>query len=457
MACTWGVFHLRERWGADMHRRYLGGVSSDYESINGNLNVDGWAPGKPYDGDGKAWTRVHSLRGNYKTVRHWVDLPNYIDFMILWTFGRCEDQYRCVGPTIPGSGFKFYLNDADGFFQSPARRWYGEPSNRTARGAPGRQPGDGPGSIFSTLLAEGNPDYRALLADRIYKAYFNGGALTFASVSNRLKTRCDELEKVYVAEAARWAYRVPAHWRSVRDDVMSHWLPTRTKAVLGELRAAGLYPSVDAPILKQQGGQVTNGFQVSFLTPRKSVIFFTVDGSDPRLSGGEVAPSARQFRPGLAEDSSSLPQIIGNTVVKSRARDGKEWSALNAAFFQTGAPLEAGEVSITELNFDAKNDAEFVELRNVSSEAVNLRGARFTEGIDYRFADNRDTILAPGQKVVLARDLFRFRQRRGLEVEVEGVYTRKKNQGDRRITLFLEPGKIITSHPIDPTEPTSGR
>ena len=463
----WGVFHLRERWGAGMHRRYLGGASSDYESINGNLNVGGWAePGVPYDGDGRTWARVHSLRGNYKTVRQWVDIPDYIDYMILFIFGRCEDEYRCVGPTVPGSGFKFYLNDADGFFQSPAHPWYGEPSNRTARSAPGRQAGDGPASIFSTLLAEGDPDYRTLLADRIYKAYFNSGALTFASVSNRLKTRCDELEKAFVAEAARWAYRTPDNWRSVRDDVFTRWLPTRTEAVLGQLRAAGLYPSLDAPMLNQQGGQVTNGFQVLFRAPRKGAIFFTLDGSDPRLPGGAVAPSARRYTPGAQlstrTDSSSsradtVLRIHRNTMLKSRVRDGNQWSALNEAFFQIGpAALQAGEVRITELGFDPlKNSgAEFVEVGNLSSQAVNLRGARFTKGIDYTFADNRDAILAPGQKLVLVKDLFRFHQRRGLEIAVEGIYTRKKKKREGCVTLSLKSGEVITSRLIDGAEPS---
>ncbi len=451
----WGVFHLRERWGAGMHRRYLGGASSDYESINGNLNVSGWAhPGVPYDGNGQTWARVRRLR-NYREVKQWVDIPNYIDFMLLWIFGRCEDEYRCVGPTVPGTGFKFYLNDADGFFQSPAHPWYGEPSDRTVRSAPGRMPGDGPGSIFSTLLPD--PDYRTLLADRIYRAYFNGGALTFASVSNRLKTRCDELEKIFVAEAARWGYRTPDNWRSVRDDVFKRWLPTRSAAVLGQLRAAGLYPSLEAPVLNQQGGRVTNGFQILFRRPRRGDIFFTLDGSDPRLPGGGGAPSARRYtpdaKPSAADSplSSTSPRIERSTLLKCRVRDGNQWSALNEAFFQAGpAALQAGEVEITELNFDREEESgEFVELDNVSSQAVNLRGARFTEGIDYAFANNRDTIVAPGQKLVLVKDLFRFRQRHGLEMAVEGIYVRKKKNRDGRVTLSLESGEIIASRPTD--------
>src|SRR2546426_787057 len=81
----WGVFHLRERWGAGMHHRYLGGSSSNYESINGNRNVGGWAePGVPYDGDGKTWARVKRLRHDYKAVQQWVDVPQFIDYMIVW-------------------------------------------------------------------------------------------------------------------------------------------------------------------------------------------------------------------------------------------------------------------------------------------------------------------------------------------------------------------------------------
>jgi len=48
------------------------------------------------------------------------------------------------------------------------------------------------------------------------------------------------------------------------------------------------------------------------------------------------------------------------------------------------------------LNYDpARTGAEFVELVNLSSRAINLRGARFLEGITYSFPDNRDTLLAP--------------------------------------------------------------
>ena len=84
----WGLYHLRERWDAAMHQSYLGGGRTNYESINGNWNVGGWAdPGSPYDGDGSVWEKTKSLRDNYTAVRPWLDVPQYVDYMLMWMFG----------------------------------------------------------------------------------------------------------------------------------------------------------------------------------------------------------------------------------------------------------------------------------------------------------------------------------------------------------------------------------
>ena len=63
-------------------------------------------------------------------VSPYLDVQHYVDYMLMFMFGNSEDEYRCVGPTAPGSGFKFFLNDADGFTRSAG--------NRTGMGQPGR-------------------------------------------------------------------------------------------------------------------------------------------------------------------------------------------------------------------------------------------------------------------------------------------------------------------------------
>jgi hypothetical protein len=137
-----------------------------------------------------------------------------------------------------------------------------------------------------------------------------------------------------------------------------------------------------------------------------------------------------------------------NTVLKCRAKNGTQWSALNEAFFQIEpSALDPGEVVVTELNFNppAQDRTEFVELANLSTHAVNLRGARFVEGIDYTFPDNRDTLLAPGQRLVLVNDLFRFQQRHGTDVPVAGIFAGNLNNAGERLTFTTASSNVVSS------------
>jgi hypothetical protein len=441
----WGVYHLRERWGAAMHQSYLGGSKPNYESINGNWNVGGWAsPGSPYDGDGSIWEYVKSIRDNYPAVKQFLDVPEYVDYMLMWMFGGAEDEYRCVGPTVPGSGFKFYLNDADGWFCGP---YYCAAGDRTQRGAPGRSPGDGPGSIFSMLFKSANPDYRTLLADRIYKALYNKGALTSAQNIARLKARTDEITRAFIAESARWNNLTPAEWAKRRDDALKNWLPSRTAAALATYRNAGFYPKVDAPVLNQQGGTITPDFQVRFTTPARGTIYYTTDGTDPRLSGGAISQ--------LAHTVPGPLQFPANTLVKARVKDGTTWSALNEAFFQVGPdPVAPGDLVVSELNYDPTSiGAEFLELANISARAVNLRGSSFINGVTYRFPGNRDTSMAPGQRILLVKDLFRFQQQYGIDIPVAGIYSGNLSKNGERLALATPSTNIIFSFSYKNTAP----
>src|SRR5262249_49952722 len=143
-------------------------------------------------------------------------------------------------------------------------------------------------------------------------------------------------------------------------------LPGRANRVLGELRSAGLYPPLDPPILNQQGGRVTNGFQAAFRAPRGGTIYFSMDGSDPRLPGGNLALSAIRYtsagqnsipaiRPG--ERAGAGPRLEKNTIIKCRTLKGEQWSALNEAFFQVGStPVGPDDIEITELSLGLEKE-----------------------------------------------------------------------------------------------------
>lgn len=633
----WGLYHLRERWGASMHAEYLGGDKSAYESINGNYNVGGWAdPGTPYDGDGSVWAHVRSVRGRYTDVAPWVDLPHYTDYMLTFLFGGSEDEYRCVGPVVPGSGFKFFLNDADGWLCVPN---YCASGDRTARGAPGRQTGDGPASLFSLLLKEGHPDFKTLVADRFHRALNHDGALTPARNTARLLARTQPIERAFLAEAARWGYLSPAEWAARRAHVIQNWFPGRTAQAIATFRNAGILPRLDAPAAVPHGGPTVAGTRLQFSAPPGAEVFYTLDGSDPRLPGGDPSPGARRFdsgtvstilvpagsrwrwftdatglgsssvtegtpgwsasnwkhpdfsdaawsegpaqlgygegdentvlpfgpnaaskwmtayfrhrftvptnstlrsltlrlrrddgaivylngrevvrssiregavvgatpgdgapddgqdfvpfelpasavRPGAntlavelhqatpsssdasfdlelaavrEADNSGNPdlRINRNTLVRARARSGSEWSALDEAFFQVGPAVAPGSLAITEIHYrpGADPEAEFVEITNVSGQALNLRGVRFAQGIVFAFPDTRDTWIGPGRRLVLVRDQFAIHQRYGTAVPIDGIYSGRLADDGERLVLVDALGNTLFSCQYAATPP----
>jgi len=635
-----GVYHLRERWGAAMHRRYLGGESEDYESINGNWNVGGWAePGVPYDGEGSTWARVKALRGDYPAIREWLNVPQFVDFMLMWMFGGAEDEYRCVGPKTPGSGFQFYLNDADGWFCIPA---YCAAGDRTSRGAPGRSAGDGPGSLFSMLHASGNTDYRTLLADHIQRALTGKGALTPARNRERLLRRSAEFERPFLAESARWGYLTPVEWAARRDSALNAWLPRRTSEALAQFQYAGFLPTLGAPVLNRPGGEVPAGFEVSFATTSSGTILFTLDGTDPRLPGGVISPSAQrvstgdgatsdpavlisagsrwrwftdaaglgssavvpgnaawstanwkhpeyddsrwssgnaQLGYGEGDETTPLPfgsagskwitayfrrplvitnwnvirstvlrlkcddgaivyvngvetvrhsmpeggvggntlanpspddgqgfatfqiatsvmrpgtnwvavelhqssptssdasfdlewiaeapvvpgpvafRVVDGTLLKARTWSANQWSALTEAYFRVGPEAVAsGDMLIRELSYhpSGTHGVEFMELENASGRAINLRGARFVEGIQFTFPDDRDCVLAPGQRWVLVNDLFRFRRHYGLAPAVGAVFSGQLSNRGEILHLVDRTGRTLLRFEFGDTWP----
>ncbi len=362
----WGLFHLRERWGAEMMSAYFGGLKAEYESINGNLNVGGWAnPGTVYDGDGSTWALVRSLARTsgpttYQAVRPYMDVPQYVDYMTMFMFGDSEDEYRASGPATAGHGFKFLLNDPDGYLRTSA-------GNRTGRSTPGVQNGDGPGSVFSLLYASGDADYRALLADRIHRSYVAaGGALTPARNAARLTELCNSINLAIIPECARWGYRTPTDWASSRDNILSAWFPARTNTVLGYYKTAGFYPATDAPVFSAQGGTVAANYGLIMTTPTSgATIYYTLDGTDPRYSGPAVTPltyvgsnNPRKYRvPTAANDGfnvASIPNLISYYPLDANANDAvstNHGTLMSGATIASPGKYGTGAVSLSGGNY----------------------------------------------------------------------------------------------------------
>lgn len=275
----WGQYHLRERWSADMASSYFGGPEDDYEAVNANDNFRN--DENVYDGSGQFWSetkRLLSRQNPFTNAADHIDIANIVDFMLLWVSGNSESEFRAFGSEPRGIPFKFMIKDADGFLRSP-----GHSANHA-----------GPYSVMSRMRSGVDSDeYSIMLADRIHKHFFNNGALTPSKNIQRLERRVDEARLGFISEAARWGnlFREPTSWESYQNNLLNNHFPGLTKTMIGRFKSAGMYPNIIAPVYSQHGGSVSQDTPVTMATDANT-IYYTLDGSDPRLPGGTPNPDA---------------------------------------------------------------------------------------------------------------------------------------------------------------------
>ena len=177
-------------------------------------------------------------------------------------------------------------------------------------------------------------------------------------------------------------------------------------------------------------------------------IWYTLDGSDPRLAGGQINHAANGGTAVLYDGSLAFR---GTSHIRARALSfSGEWSAINEATFVVGTPIQ-----IAELNYNpseptsdelaampgiTNNDFEFVELQNISDDAVNIAGAQFTEGIELSFAPIQ---LDAGERAVVVADVEAFQLRYGQDIRVLGEYAGRLANGGEQITLIDALGEVI--------------
>ena len=188
-----------------------------------------------------------------------------------------------------------------------------------------------------------NTEYLVSFGDQVHKRMFNDGLLTPNNAIGLLMKRADEIDMAIIAESARWGDAVTPGDPSTKDDdwipavnFAVNWMQNRTATVLSQLRGAGWYPALDAPVFNQHGGIFSNGFTLGMSAP--ATIYYTLDGTDPR----EIITGAARG----TVYTDPVP-LTFNVLVNARASTGaNNWSALNCALFHIAGSntLEISEV-----------------------------------------------------------------------------------------------------------------
>jgi len=158
-------------------------------------------------------------------------------------------------------------------------------------------------------------------------------------------------------------------------------------------------------------------------------VFYTTDGSDPSEEG------ALDYTEPFALDETM--------VVKARTREDDEWSALSEALFivEGSFPLR-----ITELMYHppdaapgagfATEDYEFIELMNTGDRVLDLAGISLGGATRFDFSEAGIDALAPGEHVLVVKNLAAFSSRYGAEgILVAGEYSGQLSNGGETVEL----------------------
>ncbi|HXG48814.1 MAG TPA: lamin tail domain-containing protein, partial [Methylomirabilota bacterium] len=440
----WGLYNIVERPNEDFSASYFGGRPEDWDANNA---------GDVKSGDLTAWNSLTALtpqvnspaayeriQGNHPDGTRNPAYPvlfdkiNYIDYMIanIWGgnwdwpnknfwFGRLR--------TAESTGFKFYMWDFENTMGNNRAR---SPVNMVAPRA----------DIASSWVGQphfylkNHQEYRMDFADRVQRYFFDDGILTVPALTNRYRALADVVEQAIIAESARWGDdnlnppQDQTDWLREREWILGTYLPQRSEVVLQQFRAAGLYPPIGAPSFSHRGGFVDTNFSLTISqTNAGGVIYYTLDGTDPRRRGGAVSAGALPYGGPIA--------IEGNAHVRARVAIGTNWSALVEATFTTAEYFR--DLVVTEIHYNpppagavSGDEFEFVELKNTGRRTLNLSGLAFTGGVAFSFTNG--TRLAPGAFFLLVRNRTQFAARYP-GVTAHGVFSGRLDNGGETLEL----------------------
>lgn len=317
-ALYWGIYSLSERVDGPFMRQRFGGDELDYDIIKGNVCELGTS---------EAWEEIDAYSKNinavgaYDAIADRVDLDNFIDYVLIHQFTDNIDWFAAnalaARKRAPGGRFFFLAYDAEVTFGSQTTGLDALDFAQLAR----RAAFFSPLTLFTRL--QEHPEFRLHFADRIHRHFQPGGMLSPEKARDRWLELARTIETAIVAESARWGDcnidGIPRtreqHWRPAINDIADNYFAARVDTLMAHYETEGLLPPLAPPQITRDGAKAL------VIAPTDGDVFYTTDGTDPRLPGGDLnTPAAR-----LAEDP--IP-VEGVKILRARAHRDGAWSAL---------------------------------------------------------------------------------------------------------------------------------
>lgn len=491
----WGLYQTEERAQEDYGASYFGGKAEDYDVIqtsnhpnftyelsNGQINAwqSLWTMARAHQAN-PTHANYFALMGRDATGQRIPSLPVYVDvdhlinYMLLHYYTGDGDgplsnflgmnranNWRGMRNRSGTEGFKFFVHDAEHTLLASA--WVNDRATNNTTGG-GNRPNfsySNPEWLHEDLAV--NPEYRIRIADLAQRHLFNGGAMTSTVARAIFDARAAQISQAIVPDLVRWAAQGDNPtlnlWQSQLVSIRSGFFPGRPAALLSQLRSRGFFPSVNAPVFSQRGGQVSPGALLTLSAGGQTgTIYYTLDGSDPRAIGGGIAGTAY-----------SDPGVTLNGLVTVRARfrsDGGEWSALDEAEFIAYPPAAVGDLVVSKIHyhapdptpeeeaagFNSDSDFEYIELMNISGQTIDLSSVEFEVAVTFGFSNAAIRVLAPGARVVVAENAAALQFRHGPGIPIAGNFADDLSNGGETLRIVGAGGAILRQFAYDDVAP----
>jgi len=347
------VERLREPFFRSLHSAN-DGAQWDVLQYEGNDNIA--------EGDKTAWDDMISRLNAAITTQNWekvlevADVENMANYYLLNIYGATWDwphnNWVAAKERSSEGRYRLYVWDAEGAMNNAGNRPVSQEMIRnyivgTSTGQNGQT---GTRGELRDLWRGLNrwEEFRLLFADQIQKHLFNGGILDDRDQSNsHIRKRFDGLKGEFES-----LLRLIEN-QAVDTGKVLRWInPSigRRRYLFGpvrqDFRDNNLWPEIAPPTFSQFGGTVSEGYPL-LITNDDTKLYYTTDGSDPRMLGGTPNPNAISQTGGLQEEM----LIEEGSIWKHNATNGNlgtEWRLLNYddSEWQSGAaPLGYGGIS----------------------------------------------------------------------------------------------------------------
>lgn len=309
----WGLYNVVERPDDSMGENYFGAKKQEWDGVNSGTATN--------EGSTASWNTLKSLvsgissapneaaktalymesqglnpdGSNNPAKADFIDIDNYIDYLIVnWYMGNNDwphknyyhGRERDLLDAAPRTGSRTSTGTHFFCWDAEWSLFLNSSSDKTGTTSGVAEP-------YGDL--RNSEEFRVRFGDRAHRALFNDGAMTPQQCLDRYTEITRDHTSILLPELARWGdqhgtQRTIQNWINEYNHIRDDWLAVRSSAFVNVLQGANLYPQLGAVAFSQHGGPAPAGGVTMFTDA--DTIYYTLDGSDPRLLGGGIKPGA---------------------------------------------------------------------------------------------------------------------------------------------------------------------